>query len=117
VNRFSARVALAASLLPLACGGAPWGATGAPDVPPDEQFRTGVEAGSDVYVWHCYRGSRVVVRQFGTACTGTRAPVVERGACGAPLPVEATFSVLDREGGAPTVPRDRRWPGSADAGP
>lgn len=96
----------------LSCGGNPWSVAGAPTVPPDAELRTGVEAGEDVYVWRCYRGERVVVRQYGTACTGTRAPVLDRGPCGAPLPVEADYPSVY----ADTLPDDRRWPGVPASG-
>jgi hypothetical protein len=98
-----------------ACGGDPWGAKEAPNVPPDEQFRTGVEAGEDVYVWNCYQGSRIVVSQFGSACFGTRAPVLERGPCGARLPGEARFDGFYRDAGAERLPPPQRWPGTTGA--
>jgi hypothetical protein len=105
-----------ALLAAFACGGSPWSVKGAPGVPPDEQFRTGVEAGEDVYIWHCYRGSRVVVHQFGSACFGTRAPQMDEGPCGAPLPVEANYQPYERDGGAQSMPDDMRWPGTSDGG-
>jgi hypothetical protein len=94
-------------LLVIACGGRAWNVAGAPTKPPDEQFRTGVEAGDDVYIWHCYENNRVVVHQFGSACFGTRSPVIDRGPCGAPLSVESNYT-YGRHG----LPDDFRWPGS-----
>ena len=96
----------------VACGGAAWDVANAPKTPPDEQFRTGVEAGEDVYLWHCYEGHRVMVSQFGSACFGSRKPVVERGPCGAPLPGEQRFGAYEREAGAERLPDSQRWPGS-----
>lgn len=95
-------------LLLIACGGSPWKAAGAPTTPPDEQYRTGVEAGEDVYVWHCYQNQRVVVHQFGSACFGTRAPQVDRGPCGAPLPVESTMGAEHGH----EIPDSFKWPGT-----
>src|SRR5258708_3661534 len=92
-----------------ACGGNPWSVAGAPDVPPDGEFRTGVEAGEDVYVWQCYKGSRVVVRQFGSACFGTRSPELDKGPCGSPLPSEAQYQSRGVQND--TVPDTKRWPG------
>lgn len=102
-------------LVLVACGGAPWSAPGAPKAPPDEQFRTGVEAGEDVYVWSCYQNERVMVSQF-SGCFGSRAPVLERGPCGKALPSESRFGE-PRQGGTRgrAVPESQRWPGS-DAG-
>jgi hypothetical protein len=94
-----------------ACGGNPWRVKDAPNVPPDEQFRTGTEAGEDVYVWQCYEGSRIVVSQWGSACYGSRAPIMEKGACGAPLPVESKYPSEVRKELLPP----QRWPGSPGA--
>ncbi|HQY64400.1 MAG: hypothetical protein IPQ09_17830 [Myxococcales bacterium] len=95
----------------IACGGPPWSVAGAPDAPPDRQFRTGTEAGEDVYVWECHKGQRVVVHQSGSACLGTRPPVITRGPCGEPLPVESKFPPLDG-GGVSRVPESLEWPGT-----
>lgn len=95
----------------IACGGPPWSVAGAPDAPPDRQFRTGVEAGLDVYVWECHKGERIVVFQHGSACFGTRPPVLTRGPCGAPLAVESQFPPLD-EGHLHSVPESLQWPGT-----
>lgn len=96
----------------LACGGNPWSVAGAPDVPPDAEFRTGVEAGEDVFIWECYKGSRVVVRQFGSACFGTRAPVLDKGPCGAPLAIEGSYAGVHHD----NIPDSRRWPGTPEGG-
>lgn len=115
--RTSLHPAVVLVLTILACGGTrPWNAPGAPKAPPDEQFRTGVEAGEHVYIWHCHEGARVMVTQFGSACFGTREPVVERGACGAPLPGEKRFEGYDRDAGAKALPDTYKWPGSVDGG-
>jgi hypothetical protein len=106
-----------ALLAVVSCGGRPWSVSGAPDVPPDMQFRTGVEAGEDIYVWNCFRGHRVVVRQFSSACFGSRAPVMERGACGARLASEAHDPDPSDGGYSPGMPDDYRWPGSPPAPP
>jgi hypothetical protein len=98
-----------AILLALSCGGSPWSVSGAPKSPPDEQFRTGVEVGEDVYVWHCYEGKRVVVTQTSSACFGARSPELASGACGAPLTSEARYNDAQRKAG---VPDSMRWPGS-----
>jgi hypothetical protein len=102
------------ALVNVACAGAPWAAPGVPSRPPDEQFGTGAEAGEDVYIWHCHEGERVMVSQWGSACYGTRAPVVERGACGKPLPGERRFESEFPKDGARGRP-SQSWPGT-DAG-
>ena len=98
----------------IACGRSPWAAPDAPKVPPDEQFRTGVEVGYDAWVWHCYAGKRVVITQSGSACFGTSAPRRSSGPCGAPLDAEQRFP---KEGDRHDVPDGYRWPGSAPAAP
>lgn len=114
VRRFPPPIVLVILAL-VACSGAPWTVADAPRVPPDEQFRTGVEAGHDVYIWNCYEGKRVMITQFGSACFGTRAPQIERGPCGTPLPGEAHFPADHyREAGAAGMPAAQHWP-STDA--
>ena len=95
----------------IACGGTlPWKAPGAPQAPPDEQFGTGVEAGENVYIWHCHNGSRIVLTQAGS-CFGTREPVIARGVCGAPLPDEQRL----HEQKSRTLSDSFKWP-EGDAG-
>ncbi len=104
------------ALVTVACGGAPWAAPGVPKRPPDEQFGTGAEAGEDVYIWNCHEGARVMVSQWGSACYGTRAPVVERGPCGTPLPGEKRFESDRPKDRAPSPPT-QNWPGTVPASP
>lgn len=89
----------------------PWDVAGAPTVPPDLQYRTGVEVGSDEYVWYCYRGERVVVSQSSSAFCGASPPrLLKQGACGRrPEDDEA-----DRSS---DVPDGLRWPGSPPPAP
>ena len=98
-------------LATIACSGKAWDVKGAPSTPPDEQFRTGVEAGYDAYVWHCEKGERIVVTQYSSACFGARAPSIERGPCGAPLASETGFPAVDG-GRRGDIPAPYRWPGS-----
>lgn len=103
------RLVVGTTLFMLACSATKaWEMKGAPTVVPDEQFRTGVEAGEDVWVWHCVGNERVVITQFSSALCGVKAPRLERGPCGRPLPVEAHLgSARDRP-----IPEGYRWPGS-----
>jgi hypothetical protein len=79
--------------------------------PPDEQFQTGEE----VYVWHRYQGSRVLVRQSSSACFGAGPAHLYKGPCGAELPEEAPYAAR-RDAGAPDyMPESLRWPGSVGA--
>ena len=96
-------------LLLVACHDKPWTAEDSPKSPPDEQFRTGVEAGADVWIWHCYEGERVVITQAGSAFFGTWEPVTHRGPCGAPLANESSFPPQNQRD---EIPEGYRWPGS-----
>lgn len=107
---FALALALAAGVV--ACSNDPWKAKDAPKVPPDEQFRTGVEVGYDAWIWHCYEGHRIVITQSGSAFFGASAPKTNRGACGAPLAVESDFP--EHRG---QIPDGYRWPGSKPARP
>jgi hypothetical protein len=96
----------------MACSGSPWKVANAPTSPPDMQFQTGVEVGEEVYVWNCYQGSRVLVRQSSSACFGAGPTQLYKGACGAPLPEEASYAERYDAGGGGWMPEDLRWPGS-----
>lgn len=96
-------------LVLLACGDKPWSRKDAPSIPPDEQFRTGHEAGYDAWIWHCYAGQRIVITQSSSALLGASAPRTTRGPCGAPLALEAGFPPPRRRY---PVPPSVRWPGS-----
>jgi hypothetical protein len=103
------RLVVGTTLLMLACGTTKaWEVKGAPKAIPDEQYRTGVEAGQDVWVWHCVANERVVITQFSSAFCGAQAPRLERGPCGGPLPVE--MGLGSRRSGP--IPEGYRWPGS-----
>jgi len=109
--RTPARSLLALGLIMLGCSSKAWEVKGAPSAPPDEQFRTGVEAGYDAYVWYCYKGERIVVTQSSSALLGATKPQLHRGPCGAPLSVEADFPAVDG-GRRGDIPGPYRWPGS-----
>lgn len=102
------RLVVGTTLFMLACG-APnaWDMKGAPKAIPDEQYRTGVEAGSDVWVWHCVGNERIVITQFSSAFCGAKTPRIERGPCGGPLPVERDVGMRHVP-----IPEGYRWPGS-----
>jgi hypothetical protein len=102
------RLVVGTTLFMLACG-APkaWDMKGAPKTLPDEQYRTGHEAGSDVWVWHCVGNERVVITQYSSAFCGANAPQIQRGPCGAPLAFEVNVGM--RYG---PIPEGYRWPGS-----
>jgi hypothetical protein len=94
-------------LLVIACGGTlPWKMPSVPEQQPDEQYRTGVEAGEHVYLWNCHNNERILVTQVGS-CFGTREPVVERGPCGQPLQGEARFKDVHRN----DLPVTWKWQG------
>jgi hypothetical protein len=99
----------------IACSGAPWKVANAPTSPPDEQFQTGVEVGEEVYVWHCYQGSRVLVRQSSSACFGAGPTELYKGACGTVLPEETPYAARRDAGGPGWMPESLRWPGSEGA--
>jgi hypothetical protein len=88
------------------CCSNPWSVTGAPDVPPDIEYREpdGTH-GNDVYVWKCLQGRRVVVSQY-TAEMSCREPRREEFACDALSPLE----VATPEDKRVPVPESRRWP-------
>lgn len=100
-------IGLGLSLL-LACGGDPWKRKDAPKVPPDEQYRTGTEVGSDYWIWHCYEGHRVMIAQSSSAFFGASGQRLERGPCDVPFPEEAEAKRRGRSG----MYGSMRWPGS-----
>jgi hypothetical protein len=94
-------------LLLIACHDDPWTSQDAPKVRPDEEFRTGTEAGFDVWIWHCYEGQRIVIMQHGSAFFGAGRPQTTTGPCGAPLSVESKFPPSERQN---EIPEGYRWP-------
>ena len=74
---------------------------------PDQQCRTGGEAGYDVYLWYCVGGHRIAVFQYCTGMTGCRDPEKQVSACGAKTSIERE---LARELSACKLPpTTRRW--------
>ena len=87
-----------------------WDLSGAPALPPDDQYRTGTEHGADLYVWACYRGEHVVIAKYSSFLISAR-PHLERTACGVMTPTEAA---LARE---PHEVTPFPWPGTAASTP
>ncbi len=107
--------ALGVSVLVFACADRPWALAGVPDVPPDEQFRLGVETFDNVYVWNCFHGKRVRIAQPGGACVGSTKAVMEESACGEMTRrerLDAVDSGSEQSVSKERLPSSAQWPGS-----
>jgi hypothetical protein len=68
----------------------PWSAF-PEETPPDEQYTTGSAThGTDVYVWRCLKGQRVVVSQYSAEMTCSSAKR-ETAPCGGTTPIEQSL--------------------------
>jgi hypothetical protein len=97
----------------VACSGEdPWTMKGAPKAIPDEQVRTGVEAGADYWIWHCYEGQRVEIRRSSSAFCGAGPNRMTKSACDPRL-----FPERNEGARAHELPDPLRWPGSPPPDP
>ncbi len=108
------RLVVWGTLVMLACG-VPyaWDMSDAPKALPDEQYRTGTEVGSYLWVWHCYENERVVITQYSSAMCGAKRPQIEKGPCGGKLPSEVASARYHPH----RISDGMRWPGTPPAPP